>query len=186
MTFEVFADADALVEFLTGAASVPSEEGLAMSELDHALQTAYELARVRPDDVELQIAGLVHDVGHSFGSGDEHARLGAHAVRRLLGERVAALVEAHVAAKRYLVTVDPDYGTKLSEGSVASLEMQGGALDAAEVERCDATPWWPAALELRRADDAAKEPGRAVPGLDHWIGSIETLAAKHPRLVQPL
>ena len=35
--------------------------------------------------------------------------LGAETVRRLLGERVAGLVEAHVPAKRYLVTTDASY-----------------------------------------------------------------------------
>ena len=32
--------------------------------LDHGLQTAAVLRTSRPDDAELQVAGLVHDLGH--------------------------------------------------------------------------------------------------------------------------
>jgi predicted HD phosphohydrolase len=174
-----FADADALIEFLARAASVPSEEGMPMTELDHALQTAHELAARFPDDIELQIAGLVHDVGHSMGTGDAHGRLGGDAVRPVLGERVAALVEGHVPAKRYLVTVDPEYRGALSPGSIFSLELQGGLLDDAGVARCAALPWWSEALELRRADDAAKVPGAKVADLDRWIAPLRAVAVQH-------
>ena len=32
--------------------------------LDHGLQTAAVLRATHPDDLELQVAGLVHDLGH--------------------------------------------------------------------------------------------------------------------------
>src|SRR5436309_2940441 len=120
MTFapRVFRDAGELLAFLAAAADTPSEEGLAMSELDHGLQAAAVLAEIAPGDVELHVAGLVHDVGHAFGTGDEHAGLGAQAIRPVLGARVAALVAAHVEAKRYLVAVDAEYAATLSAGSV--------------------------------------------------------------------
>jgi len=173
-----FADSASLLAFLARAAAVPSEEGLPMSELDHGLQCAAALSASRPDDVELQVAGLVHDVGHAFASGDAHGRLGAAAVRPVLGARVATLVEAHVPAKRYLVTVDAAYRATLSPGSIASLALQGDELEPAEVARLAAEPWWDDALELRRADDAAKVPGADVPLLDHWVRAIERLAAR--------
>lgn len=61
---------------------------------DHALQTAALLRRSRPADKELQVAGLVHVVGHLLRPGDPtaHAAVTADAVRPLLGERVSGLV----------------------------------------------------------------------------------------------
>lgn len=142
--------------------------------LSHALQCAYEVASSHPDDLELQAAALVHDLGHQLVPGDDaghdasHGVAGAAAVRGLLGDRVARLVEYHVPAKRYLVTVDPDYRAKLSPVSIRTLENQGGTMTPDEVAEHAQLPDWSAGLALRRADEAAKVPGRDVPGLAHW------------------
>lgn len=164
---------DELVALLERMADVPSEDA-AFSELDHGLQCAAELARTAPDDLDLQVAGLVHDVGHAFGDDESHGRLGADAVRDVLGARVAQLVEDHVPAKRYLVAVDPDY--RLSDVSTATLALQGGPLTEAEVAELGARPGWDDALRLRRADDAAKVAGRVVPGLDAWLPVLRSVA----------
>ncbi len=161
--------ADEIVDLLVELGSTPSVEGVSFTELDHGLQCAAELARRFPRDHELQAAGLVHDIGHRFGSDEDHGRLGAEAVRPALGARVAALVESHVAAKRYLVATDPDYAARLSPDSVRTLALQGGALSPAEVTVFVASRHGPDAAALRRADDDAKVPGRAVPPLGHWI-----------------
>ena len=59
-----------LIEMLTGMERSPGEaDGL--SELDHGLQCAYELSCLQPDDAELQVAGLVHDIGHQFASDEK-------------------------------------------------------------------------------------------------------------------
>ncbi|MCI3278060.1 inositol oxygenase [Streptomyces cylindrosporus] len=60
----------------------------------HALRTAALLRRSRPADKELQVAGLVHDIGQVISPGDEsrRAECAAEAVRPLLGERVYRLV----------------------------------------------------------------------------------------------
>ncbi|WP_329342174.1 hypothetical protein OG866_39095 [Streptomyces sp. NBC_00663] len=60
----------------------------------HGLRTAALLRRGRPADKELQVAGLVQDIGQVLCPGDEahrHERA-AQAVRPLLGERVHRLV----------------------------------------------------------------------------------------------
>src|SRR3954471_12883726 len=129
-------------------------DGDPLPVLDHQLQCAALLAIERPDDVELQVAGLVHDIGHrlSPGASRQHGVIAADAVRDLLGERVAALVELHVPAKRYLVTINPDYRFVLSDGSTISLARQGGVLSDDERHTLEANPHLSDALHLRRCD----------------------------------
>jgi predicted HD phosphohydrolase len=145
-------------------------DGDPLPVLDHCLQCASLLASEFPDDEELQVAGLVHDVGHrlSPGASEAHGLIAAGAVRDLLGERVAALVELHVPAKRYLVTVEPSYRDGLSDGSRVSLARQGGELSAEERRALEANPHLVDALALRRCDERAKEPDAIVDGLDQW------------------
>lgn len=177
---------DDLVDFLASTADAPSDEGLPFSHLDHGLQCAFELELAAPDDVEVQLAGLVHDIGHMFGPVEAHGEVGGRLVAPLLGARVAALVEGHVPAKRYLVAVDPNYRGALSHESVRTLAIEGGALTAAEVTAWEQRPHWQDAVALRRADDRAKTPGRVVPGLDHWVPMLRargglTVRAAGPR-----
>ncbi len=164
-----------LIELLTEMERSPGEaDGL--SELDHGLQCAYELSCVRPDDTELQVAGLVHDIGHQFASDEQHGELAAARVRATLGDRVASLVEMHVPAKRYLVTTDPAYLSVLTEGSTDSLSVQGGPLTAQEAESFASSSHATDAVVLRRADDAAKVPGRSVPPLEYWLPILAEVA----------
>jgi predicted HD phosphohydrolase len=160
-----------------------SSEGEGLDQLAHGLQCAHELAVEFPDDVELQVAGLVHDIGHRLLPNDDrvdhdlmHGIAAGHAVRDLLGERVAALVELHVPAKRYLVSVESEYGDVLSPMSAITLANQGGPMTPEEIDEFEELPELDAAVALRRADEAAKVPGRIVPDLDHWRPIIESLA----------
>ncbi len=177
MTGAPITDVDSLFDVLESGTGATDDEDLDL--LAHGLQCAALLARVAPDDEELQIAGLVHDVGTVLWPGRPrtHARAGAAAVADLLGERVAWLVGQHDQAKRYLVTVDGDYASRLSPGSVHTLEVQGGRLDDTERVRLGAEPWLDAVLTLRRADDDAKVPGRDVPPLSHWRPIVDEVAA---------
>lgn len=61
------------------------------------LRTAALLRRGRPADKELQVAGLVQDIGQLLCPGGEARRRehAAEAVRSLLGERVHRLVRRH-------------------------------------------------------------------------------------------
>jgi len=156
------------------------DDGDPLPVLDHGLQCAALLADQFPEDVELQVAGLVHDVGHrlSPGASAAHGVIAADAVRGLLGERVAALVELHVPAKRYLVTVDPSYRDGLSDGSAISLARQGGRLSNDERVALEANPHLADALSLRRCDERAKDPTTKVDGLDRWRPSVERVAAR--------
>jgi predicted HD phosphohydrolase len=166
-----------LLEVLGSMAGDTSEATEGLSELDHGLQCAFELRHARPDDLELQVAGLVHDIGHRFGPDERHGVLGSQQVRALLGARVAGLVEAHVPAKRYLVTTDASYRSQLSLESTRTLGVQGGPLGAQEVDVFLSSPYATDAVELRRADDAAKVPGRPVFPLEHWVPIVADVAA---------
>src|SRR3954453_18595064 len=145
-------------------------DGDPLPVLDHSLQCAALLAAEHPDDLELQVAGLVHDVGHRITPGESaaHGVLAADAVRALLGERVAALVELHVPAKRYLVTVDPAYRDELSDGSAISLARQGGVLSDEERAALEQSSHLADALTLRQCDERAKVVGLGVGGLERW------------------
>lgn len=151
------------------------DDGDPIPILAHSLQCAARLSEIAPDDEELIVAGLVHDIGHRLAPAHpvEHGVVAADAVRELLGARVATLVELHVPAKRYLVTVDAGYRSSLSAGSIASLARQGGTLEEGERIALERHPELHDALTLRRADEAAKDPDAAVPGLDHWRPAVE-------------
>jgi predicted HD phosphohydrolase len=176
----VLTDVDQVVDLLAAAERVTDSivGGDSIGVLAHSLQCADVLRAERPEDSELQVAGLVHDIGDLLvpGDSDGHGRHGARAVAGLLGPRVAGLVELHVPAKRYLVTTDPDYRATLSRGSIRTLELQGGLLDGEGVARFEAEPYAADALVLRRADDAAKVPGRPVAGLSTWRPVLEHVA----------
>jgi predicted HD phosphohydrolase len=166
----------AIVELLRQAGSVeePNEDIGGLTVLHHGLQCAARLALTDPDDPELQLAGLLHDVGHVLepGHDEAHGIIGADFVRPVLGERVAALIEGHVPAKRYLVTVDGSYRRQLSTGSVRTLASQGESMTDDEVEAFRTGPHAEAAIRLRRADELAKDPSARFPDLHTWLPMV--------------
>ena len=64
---------DDMLDVLATGSGVPLSPGLPVSQLDHALQTAALLAHLHPDDDELAVAGLVHDIGHLLPGGTDEA-----------------------------------------------------------------------------------------------------------------
>ncbi len=173
-------DVEGILTLLASGARRPLRPGTAVTQLDHALQTASSLEHAVSDDPALAVAGLVHDIGHLMpGVGDEeHAQAAADAVRATLGERVAGLVALHVTAKRYLVATDPGYGGVLAADSVDSLAVQGGPLSDAEASRFAALPLAEDAVRLRRADDGGKLEALAVQDLDHWAHRLRQWAER--------
>ena len=106
------------------------------------------------------------------------------AVRPLLGNRIAELIGLHIDAKRYLVTTDAAYRSSLSQTSIDTLALQGGEMAADEVARFEGWTHWRAALDLRRADEAAKTPGRDVPGLETWLPALRAAARPNTHTLQ--
>ncbi|WP_055491228.1 HD domain-containing protein [Streptomyces sp. TP-A0356] len=171
-----------LLHACRGARNVP-EGGIEPVDLhDHALQTAALLRRSHPADKELQVAGLVHDIGRMLRPGDDagHADHAADAVRPLLGERVSRLVRLHVAAKRYLAAATRGHGTSALSAPV--LTRQGGPMTPAEAAAFERDPMADDAVTLRQADEAAKVAGLDAGVLEDWRTVLELVAARHARL----
>jgi predicted HD phosphohydrolase len=159
---------------LDGVFDAPPPDGDPVDLLAHGLQCADVLSSLYPDDVGLQLAGLVHDVGHAVDGARDHASAGAAFVRPLLGSRVADLVGLHVEAKRYLAATE---AYELSHASVVSLARQGAAMTLLEAEAFRRRPPAGGAIALRRADEAAKVVGRSVPGLETWAPRMRAYAS---------
>jgi predicted HD phosphohydrolase len=173
---ESIASVPELIEMLARGAAVRDEPEL--DGLAHALQCAAILRAEHPEDAELAVAGLVHDISDIAHPDDhtDHDRRGAQLVEPLLGPRVARLVGAHVLAKRYLVTTDPAYRSRLSARSIETLAAQGDALADAELARLAADADRDAILDLRRADERAKDPAARVPDLESWRALLIAVA----------
>ncbi len=177
-----FASVDELFDALDASRAADDEGGLPI--LDHCLQCADLLKAARPDDVELQVAGLVHDLGWLEPDGGSwrlrpdaaHDVNGRALVVGLLGPRVADLVGGHVAAKRYLLTTEPAYHDVLSARSETTLGFQGGLMTPAEVDEFALRNDREDLVMLRRADDRAKVRGKVVPSLDVWRDAVVVLA----------
>jgi predicted HD phosphohydrolase len=168
---------------LEAARDADDEGGLSI--LDHGLQCADILASQRPDDYELQVAGLVHDLGWlererggwRLREDAAHDVVGRDLTGGVLGPRVARLVGGHVAAKRYLLATDRSYSARLSARSEVTLTFQGGVMDARECTSFERDPDHADLVMLRRADDEAKVRGRRVPGIDRWRPLVELVAS---------
>ena len=138
-----------------------------VSQLEHAVQCA-EFARQAGADDELIVATLLHDIGHLLElerregnavltENDDHESTGAAFLARHFSSAVTAPIALHVEAKRFLCTTEETYFGKLSLGSVRSLEMQGGKMNAEEVERFAKHPARESAVALRRWDELGKD-----------------------------
>jgi predicted HD phosphohydrolase len=169
---------DEIVALLATGADRPLGPGVPVTQLEHALQTAAALRAEEPEDVELAVAGLVHDLGQLLPGGPDetHATDGAAAVRDALGERVAGIVALHVEAKRFLVATEDNYKERLTGDSVVSLGRQGGALEVGEASSFLDSPWAADAVTLRRADDGGKVDGLEVGRLDDWVPLLRKLS----------
>ena len=159
--------------------------------LAHSLQTAALAAAAFPEDDELIVAALLHDCGWALPKPSEsglltsnkdedavfiarHDAVGSAFLRSIgFSERTCRLVAGHVAAKRYLVTTEPEYAAKLSAGSRWTLVHQGGVMSSAEVACFEASPDASKCLQLRRWDEQAKVPGAVVPGWETHLARIK-------------
>lgn len=141
--------------------------GEPVSQIEHMSQAA-ALATAQGHDEETILAAFFHDIGHlcaphevaqmdGMGNAD-HEKLGAeYLLERGFSKRIAALVQSHVIAKRYLTYKFPEYYNKLSEASRVTLNFQGGMMTAAEAAEFEKHDDAALMIQLRYWDDQAKE-----------------------------
>ena len=160
--------------------------GEPVTQREHALQCAL-LAEQSNAATSLVVAALLHDVGHLLhdlpddapdeGIDDAHENSGNNFLKKFFGLDVTEPVRLHVAAKRYLCTVDPSYYEQLSEPSITSLKLQGGTMSDEEKAEFESSPYWREALELRRWDDLAKIVDLETPPVEHYLPMIDEVLA---------
>jgi gamma-butyrobetaine dioxygenase len=159
--------------------------GEEVTQAQHMLQAA-ALAAAEGASPALVAAALLHDVGHFRGAvhgrelmsgarDNRHSHQGADWLAPWFGPAVTEPVRLHVAAKRYLCAMDPDYFARLSPASVHTLSLQGGPMSPAEGARFAAASFADDAVRLRRWDDAAKEAAAVVPDFAHYGGLLTEL-----------
>jgi len=151
--------------------------GEPVSQIEHMCQAA-QLADVENYDDEVILAAFFHDIGHlcehlfdvqsmdGYGTVD-HESLGAQFLREKgFSEKIARLVESHVAAKRYLTYKHPEYFNKLSEASKITLQQQGGVMSEHEAKQFEMDHLHTLFIKLREWDDKAKVQHVPLPPLE--------------------
>lgn len=181
--------ADTIIDLFAERGSSYYDESVTQTQ--HAAQSA-ALADAENSPTTGVIAALLHDIGHlvvdehsgnhDFLDVDErHQFVAATILSRWFPPSVTAPVALHVAAKRFLVATDPTYTCSLSHASIQSLHVQGGPMNTEEAVEFRRRQHAEEACRLRRWDDAAKVPHRAVPPLEHYREHLESLVVfKHP------
>ncbi|MDH6213765.1 gamma-butyrobetaine dioxygenase [Streptomyces pseudovenezuelae] len=170
-------------EFLDGLAQLFTGEGAgaylgeAVTMAQHMLQAAAQAEEAGAPG-PLVAAALLHDIGHFQGpvSGEElmagtdnlHSHTGADRLADWFGPEVTEPIRLHVAAKRYLCAVEPEYFDRLSEASVYTLEVQGGPMSPSEVDGYEANPYAADGVAVRRWDDEGKDPEVSAPDFAHF------------------
>lgn len=177
------------IEYLFAQHGDEQYSGEPVTQLEHALQTAYFAERDGADD-ELVTAALLHDLGHLLhdlgetpslrGVDDVHQYRALPFLRGLFSDGVLNVIKLHVDAKRYLCAVRPEYHAHLSEDSKRSLLLQGGIFSDASAAEFIQQPGAERAVELRLWDDAAKTANLETPTLAHFMQSASRCALKAP------
>lgn len=141
-------------------------EGVSLS--DHSIQCAAFAQRDGASSA-MVAAAFLHDIGHLLhdlpedvadsGIDTQHESVGSAWLSQYFGPEVSEPVRLHVAAKRYLASMEPGYLDQLSDASQLSLKLQGGAMTAAQERAFEAERYFSDAVRLRRWDEEGKIVG---------------------------
>jgi phosphonate degradation associated HDIG domain protein len=134
---------------------------------------------------ELVIAALLHDIGHFVsdfpidalenGVDNLHEEAGADFLSAFFPPSVTEPIRNHVAAKKYLCAVDPDYINSLSLASVNTLKVQGGPMTKEEVSAFEANPFHAFAVKARLYDDNGKVAGLEIKPVASYRNQLQSL-----------
>lgn len=156
--------------------------GEPVSQIEHMCQCA-QLAQAAGADDDVVLAAFFHDIGHlcEFAFPEkkllhmddcgiiDHEKLGADYLRSIgFSEKIAKLVQSHVAAKRYLTYHFPGYYNQLSEASKKTLEFQGGIMTAEEAFAFEEDDLFDQYIAIRKWDDLAKKTQQPLPDLSQY------------------
>jgi len=183
-------DATNIVDYIAdvferrGAEAYLGEE---VSMAQHMLQAAQE-AEISHADPDLIVAALLHDIGHFSneipdtvlmkGTNNYHEEVGANFLADYFPPSVTEPIRQHVAAKRYLCATDPQYLSRLSEASVYTLKVQGGAMNPKEVAEFEKFPYLDNCIRVRVWDDAGKDPDKSHPDFSHYRDLVQSLVQR--------
>lgn len=143
-------------------------DGEPVTQTSHMVQCAM-LAMQENADQELVLGAFLHDIGHLLGHKQKaeemggfgavnHEGIGAkYLLDKGFSERVCAVVDGHVAAKRYLVATDDTYSSRLSPASWQTLQYQGGPMSAEEADTFRHHPYFREIIQVRLWDEGAKD-----------------------------
>ena len=142
-----------------------------VTALAHALQCA-QLAEWAHADNTLVAAALLHDLGELVdGAADEGLHDDQHELRALgllavggFGSTVLEPIRLHVQAER----------------------CQMGRMNVVERLVFLATPFAPQAMQLARWDALARQPGRVVPPLGHYLNLLDDVLRAKCRPQRPM
>ncbi|MBK6854614.1 MAG: HD domain-containing protein [Burkholderiales bacterium] len=181
------------VLFMTRGQQVyAGEQHAGLTMLEHSLQCA-QLAEGAQAPAQLVAAALLHDIGHFLtppemcGNHDvdnTHEERAYVLLATALPAEVTEPVRLHVAAKRYLMRVDPLYAANLSPASRHTLRLQGNTMTVFETAAFESRPFAQEAVKLTRWDDAAATPGKRTPPLAYFLSMLSDqmhMSALSPR-----
>lgn len=158
-------------------------DGEPVSQSAHMIQCGMLAIEEGADD-ELVIGAFLHDIGHLLrhdSSVEEmnglgavnHEGIGAAFLKaRGFSERVCAVVDKHVDAKRYLVATEEQYKFKLSPASLQTLAWQGGAMGEEEVAVFKQHPYFKEIIQVRLWDEEGKCTNIEMLPLQHFATLI--------------
>jgi len=162
--------------------------GEAVTQLDHALQTAHN-AHSAGEPEALVAAALLHDIGHLIpdegedaadrGMDMKHQEIGAAWLEQGFGPDLTEPVRLHVEAKRYLAARADGYLEGLSRASLESLRLQGGPMSDSEAEAFQTAAGFAAAIRLRQYDDLGKVDRAQIPPLAAYRERLLVLVARN-------
>ena len=158
-------------------------DGESVSQTSHMVQCAMQ-AMSEGEDMELILGALLHDIGHLLRHEQHTEEMGSYGVVNHEGigagylrskgfsERICAMVEKHVDAKRYLVATDKTYKSKLSEASLQTLVWQGGPMNENEVALFSQHKFFDDIIKVRLWDEQAKSYDAVTLPLSHFRNLI--------------